>query len=331
VVDEYGVIYGRAKRKTRAPRPYNEIFDDMALCAREAAKASGIPFEDIESVGIGCPGALDLENGMIDFSNNLDFYNVPIREYMENALGKRIYLENDANAAAWGEFLCGSGRNTDSMVMITLGTGVGSGIIENGRLIRGAYGTGSELGHMAIRAGGEKCNCGRSGCLEAYASATALIRDTKRAMEKNPDSKMWNCGGLDKVDGKVAFDYLETDVYAREVVESYIDSLACTLTNFANIFTFFGNSLSKHFLDISVTVVYAKELHVSEHVDKSNELVLGCVGRFLSSCLNHCILLIVVTTDLNSCITFCIKQSTCERFFCGITYQMNERIPVFQE
>lgn len=234
VVDQYGVIYGRAKKKTRAPRPYNEIFDDMALCAREAAIASGIPFEDIESVGIGCPGALDLENGIIEFSNNLDFYNVPISEYMERALGKKIYLENDANAAAWGEFLCGSGKNTESMVMITLGTGVGSGIIENGRLIRGAYGTGSELGHMAIRAGGEKCNCGRSGCLEAYASATALIRQTKSAMRANRDSDMWKISPkLSDVNGQTAF--LAKDAAAKKVVSDYLGYLSEGIVNIVNV------------------------------------------------------------------------------------------------
>ena len=234
VVDEYGVIYGRAKRKTLAPRSYNEIFDDMVLCAREAALASGIPFEDIESVGIGCPGALDTENGIIEFSNNLGFYDVPIVEYIQKALGKKIYLENDANAAAWGEFLCGSGKGMSDMVMITLGTGVGSGIIESGRLVRGAYGKGAELGHMAIRAGGVKCNCGRSGCLEAYASATALIRQTKEAMKQNRESEMWKFAPkLSDVNGRTAF--LAKDAAAKKVVREYLGYLGEGMVNIANI------------------------------------------------------------------------------------------------
>ena len=234
VVDEYGVIYGRAKRKTRAPRPYNEIFDDMALCAREAARESGIPFDDIESVGIGCPGALDTDNGIIEFSNNLGFYDVPIVEYMQNALGKKIYLENDANAAAWGEFLCGSGKGMSDMVMITLGTGVGSGIIEGGRMIRGFYKKGAELGHMAIRAGGEKCNCGRSGCFEAYASATALIRQTKAAMKKNKDSDMWRVSPtLSEVNGRTAF--AAKDAAAKQVVRDYLTYLGEGIVNIVNV------------------------------------------------------------------------------------------------
>ncbi|MBR5586369.1 MAG: ROK family protein, partial [Clostridia bacterium] len=156
VVDEYGTIYGRAKRKTALPRPYNEIFDDMAICAKEAAEASGIDFADIESVGIGCPGAIEKETGMVEFSNNLKFYDVPIREYMEKALGKKVYVENDANAAAWGEFIAGSGKESDNMIMITLGTGVGGGVVIDGHLFTGAYGKGAELGHAVIVAGGEK-------------------------------------------------------------------------------------------------------------------------------------------------------------------------------
>lgn len=234
VVDEYGVIYGRAKRKTAMPRPYNEIFDDMAACAKDAATASGLPFEDIESVGIGCPGALDTVNGIVEFSNNLGFYDVPIREYMEKALGKDIYLENDANAAAWGEYLCGSGKGLTDMVMITLGTGVGSGIIEGGHLVCGAYGKGAELGHMVIRTNGERCTCGRRGCLEAYASATALIRQTKAAMKENKESDMWRVSPkLSDVNGRTAFS--AKDAAAKAVVKDYLGYFAEGIVNIVNI------------------------------------------------------------------------------------------------
>lgn len=236
VVDEYGVIYGRAKRKTLAPRPYNEIFDDMALCAREATENSGISFDDIEAVGIGSPGSIDRENGIIEFSNNLGFYDVPLVSYMEKALGKEIYVENDANAAAWGEFLAGSGKGCDSMVMVTLGTGVGSGIIIDGKLFTGAYGQGAEMGHMTIVAGGEKCTCGRRGCFEAYASATALVRMTKNAMKKNPDSDMWKIckGKLSNANGVTAFK--TKDDAAKGVVKEYLGYLTEGIINILNIF-----------------------------------------------------------------------------------------------
>ena len=182
VVDENGKIYGRSTRKTMLPRTYKEIFDDMAICAKEAAKNSNVEFEKIISVGIGSPGVVDVENGSIEFSSNLDFRNVPIVNCMEALLKKKIHIENDANAAAWGEYLAGTGKGTNNMIMITLGTGIGGGIIENGRLLTGAYGKGAELGHMVTHSNGEKCTCGRKGCFEVYASATALIKMTKKAM-----------------------------------------------------------------------------------------------------------------------------------------------------
>lgn len=237
VVDEYGVIYGRAKTKRNASRSYNEIFDDMAECAKNAAKESGLNFEeDIEAVGIGCPGAINTDDGIVEFSNNLGFYDVPIVEYMQKALLKKIYVENDANAAAWGEFLAGCGKGTNNMVMITLGTGVGSGIVENGRLIRGVYGKGAEIGHMVLELNGEKCTCGRKGCFEAYASATALINQTKKAMKENHDSEMWKvCNGkLSNVDGKTAFK--TKDKGAKQVVKNYLDYLAEGIVNIVNIF-----------------------------------------------------------------------------------------------
>lgn len=235
VVDEYGVIYGRAYRKTNAPRAYEAICDDMAACAKSAVKESGISFADIESVGIGCPGAIDRENGNVEFSNNLDFYDVPVTAYMEKKLGKKVYVENDANAAAWGEYLAGNGKGTSDMIMITLGTGVGSGIIENGHLLTGAYGKGAELGHMVIRLGGEKCTCGRKGCFEAYASATALIRQTKKAMKENPDSKMWEIAKtLAKVDGKTAF--AAKDATAKAVKQQYLGYLSEGIVNIVNVF-----------------------------------------------------------------------------------------------
>lgn len=236
VVDEYGKIYGRSKRKTNMPRPYQEIFDDMALCAMDAAKNSDVLWDEIENVGIGCPGAINKTNGNVDFSNNLDFYDVPITEYMENKLGKKVYVENDANCAAWGEYAAGSGKDTENMILLTLGTGVGSGIINGGHLFRGSFDTGAELGHMVIVSGGEKCTCGREGCLEAYASATALVNQTKEAMKKNPDSAMWKVvdGDIDKVNGKTAFD--AGDEVAEDVIAAYLGYLAEGIVNIVNMF-----------------------------------------------------------------------------------------------
>ena len=235
VVDEYGTIYGRSTRKTKAPRAYKDIFKDMSKCAKDAAKESGVDFNSIVAVGIGCPGAIDKEKGTVEFSNNLEFYNVPIIKEMESLLGKKVYVENDANAAAWGEYLAGSGKGTKSMIMITLGTGVGSGIVDDGHLITGAYEKGAEIGHMVITLNGEKCTCGRRGCFEAYASATALINQTKKAMKDNPDSKMWEkAKKLSDVDGKTAF--YSKDKVAKDVVKNYLSYLSEGIVNIVNIF-----------------------------------------------------------------------------------------------
>ena len=236
VVDEFGNIYGRATRKTAMPRPYNEIFDDMALCAKEAALNSGIKWENIESVGIGCPGAINKETGYVDFSNNLDFYDVPITQYMENALGKKVYVENDANSAAWGEFVAGSGKNSESMILLTLGTGVGSGIILNGHLFRGAFGTGAELGHAVIISGGEECTCGRKGCLEAYASATALVNQAKIKAKENPDCEIMKIckGNIDYINGKTIF--TAKDDVAKDIIDTYLGYLSEGIVNIVNMF-----------------------------------------------------------------------------------------------
>ncbi len=236
IVDENGTIYGRARKKTNLPRPYNEIFDDMALCVKEAAENSGLKMEDVEAVGVGCPGAIDVENGVVEFSGNLDMHNAPVVEYMEKALNKKVYLENDANAAAWGEFVAGSGKNTNNMIMVTLGTGVGGGIIIDGKLFTGAYGKGAELGHMSLIAGGEKCSCGKKGCFESYCSATALIRQTKEAMKKNPGSDMWRVakGKLSNVSGVTPFS--GKDKAAKDVVKTYLGYLSEGLVSITNIF-----------------------------------------------------------------------------------------------
>ncbi len=138
--------------------------------------------------------------------------------------------------AALGGAKFGAGKGYENVVMLTLGTGVGSGIVAEGKLLEGNKSAGAESGHMVIKAHGEQCTCGRKGCLEAYASATALIRDTKRAMTEHKDSKMWEIGALDNVTGKTAFDYKNTDEYAKKVVEEYIENLAFGITNLANIF-----------------------------------------------------------------------------------------------
>ena len=238
VVDDQCRILATAWCKTALPRPAERVVADMARMAREAVAKSGRSMAEICDVGVGSPGAANPETGMVEYSCNLGFDFVPVSAMLSDRLGKPVFLENDANAAAYGEVLAGAAKGAGSCVCVTLGTGVGGGIVLDGRIYSGFNYAGAELGHMVIDMEGEPCACGRRGCWESYASATALIRQTHRAMEAHPDSAMWSIAGSpDDVDGRTAFDAMRRgDATGRAVVERYFDYLACGLTNIINIF-----------------------------------------------------------------------------------------------
>lgn len=233
LVGEGGEIIGKGKASTPAGCGYAETVEVIASAVRNITE-QGIR---ICGIGIGAPGVVDGEKGIVLTSGNLGWENKPLACDLSKSLGIPVALTNDANAAAFGEYACGAGSSYKSVVLITLGTGVGSGIVLNGKLYEGNEGAGAELGHEVIRFGGEKCACGRRGCFEAYASATALIRQTRRAMERNTASALWQlCGGNpDKVNGKTAFDGAkEGDATAKRVVNKYLSYLSEGLANIAN-------------------------------------------------------------------------------------------------
>lgn len=215
-----------------------KVADRMVECARQALANANLTMDDVESIGIGTPGSVDPNTGMIIYANNLNFLNTPMRQYLEARTGKKIYLENDANVAAYGEVLAGAAKGYNDAIVITLGTGVGGGIIIDGKIYSGFNHFGGELGHAVIVKGGRQCTCGRKGCLEAYSSATALIKMTQEAMEANKDSKLWEVAKtLEEVNGKTAFDAMRLgDPVGAEVVNQYIQYLGCGLANFVNIF-----------------------------------------------------------------------------------------------
>lgn len=239
IVDEDFHIVSRAKRKTALPRPGEAILQDAADAVREAAEAAGVGLDQIDWVGIGSPGIVNRETGCVDYSCNLDFYGQDLREFLTNALRKPIYMDNDANCAAYGEFVAGGARGVSDAVAITLGTGIGGGIIIDKKIYSGFNFAGAEIGHTVIQMGGRPCTCGRRGCFEAYASATGLIRSTREAMEAHPESEMWAlCGGDSaKADGRTAFDGMRAgDEAATKVVRDYIEALACGVTDIINTF-----------------------------------------------------------------------------------------------
>lgn len=240
VNDDYEII-AKASCKTAVPRPESEICDSMAEVALKAVEKAKIKMDDIDSIGIGVPGAVNPKTGVIEYSANLFFHNWEVVKMMEERLGKKVNIENDANAAALGEYLAGSAKGAKNAVAITLGTGVGGGIIINGKIYSGSNFAGAELGHMVIVKDGKECACGRHGCWETYASATGLINLTKQKIlsEKLEYSYMLKLcdGDINKVNGKIPFDAMsDGDPTAKAVVEEYVSYLACGLVNIINIF-----------------------------------------------------------------------------------------------
>jgi len=238
VVDEEYNIIAKASTKTNCPRPEKEIADDMARMALEAVKNANLTIDQIEWIGVGTPGIANSETGIIEYSNNLGFKNTPMVKYIQETIDKPVFIENDANAAAYGEFVAGAANGAKNAVCITLGTGVGGGIIIDGKIYSGSNFAGAEIGHTVIEVDGAQCSCGRKGCFEAYSSATGLIRMTKEAIAEHPDCIMAQSEKeKGKVTARTSFDCMRAgDKYAKAVVDKYIKYLAAGITNTINIF-----------------------------------------------------------------------------------------------
>ncbi len=238
VVDENYNIISKASTKTNCPRPEKEIADDMARMAVEAVKSAKLTMDQIEWIGVGTPGIANSETGIIEYSNNLGFKDTPMVKYIQESIDKPVFIENDANAAAYGEFVAGAAKGAKNAVCITLGTGVGGGIIIDGKIYSGSNFAGAEIGHTVIEVDGAQCSCGRKGCFEAYSSATGLIRMTKEAIAEHPDSIMAQSEKeKGKVTARTSFDCMRAgDPYAKAVVDKYIKYLAAGITNTINIF-----------------------------------------------------------------------------------------------
>lgn len=236
IVDRDGNIIVEDSRPTAPPGQPDVVTRDMVGAVVAVINESGLNKDDVLGIGIGCPGTIDPHAGMVVYSNNLDWRDYPLRDIMQDKTWLPVYLGNDANVAALGEVVAGSAKDAQSAVVMTLGTGVGAGVIIEGRIVTGYNSAASEFGHMVIVKDGELCTCGRKGCLESYAAAPGLIRDTKRAMLANPESKMWQVSpDIEKVDGRTSFDAKDMgDAAAVKVVDDYISYLACGIANIIN-------------------------------------------------------------------------------------------------
>ena len=235
VVSADGVILAKDSFPT-PPRAEDIPAQAAALC-RTLLDGCGMAECDITAVGVGLPGTVDAKAGVVRYANNIHMRDLPFVRLFREQTDLPTYIGNDANAAALGEVCFGAARGLSSAVLVTLGTGVGTGIVIDGRLLEGEGGAGAEGGHICLVYNGEKCSCGRRGCYEAYASATALKRQTAAAAEAHPESLLAAEVAQNGVSGKTAFACARAgDAVAQRVTEQYLSYVAAGITDLVNLF-----------------------------------------------------------------------------------------------
>ena len=237
LVDENGKILYKNVKKTEETA--EKVIANIVWQINDILSVNNLSINDIKGIGIGSPGVISSKTGVVERAHNLNWEKVAICDELKKTFNTQIKLSNDANVAALGEAKFGAAKGRKDVVMLTLGTGVGGGIVADGKLFEGGESKGAELGHVTIAFNGEPCTCGRKGCLESYASATALIKQTKQAMLNDKQSKMWDfvSGDIEKVDGRTAFESAKLgDKSADEVCNNYVAYLAEGMMSFSNIF-----------------------------------------------------------------------------------------------
>ena len=234
IVDANNSIIAIKAIPTNSPRPWQSLLADIGNLVREILRDNNISLSSCEKIGVGCPGTVNGETGFVPYSNNLVWKDVPVAEALKEDLSLDVKVTNDANCAALGEVVAGAAKGCVNAVMLTLGTGVGSGIVINGKIFEGGYPGGAELGHILLHKNGYECSCGRKGCIEAYASATALERDAREVVTIFKDSLL---AKVENIESKDVFDAVrEGDFAAIGIVYNYILALAEGLTDIVNIF-----------------------------------------------------------------------------------------------
>ncbi len=232
------VLTEKARMETSASSSPEETAFALTRLAMRAAEIAGVSFGDVEAIGIGSPGIIDGSTGTVVRWYNFGWKDVPLAELVGRNSSKPVFVLNDANAAALGEAKYGAGKSYSDCALITIGTGIGSGIIIDGKLFEGYKSAGTEFGHTVIRQNGELCTCGRRGCYEIYASATALIRLTREEMMRTRNSLMWRfANSLEDVDGRTAFAAAkQQDPGAQRVLAEFMSALGEGIVNLVNIF-----------------------------------------------------------------------------------------------
>ena len=237
LVDEQGKILCKATCPTLVERGARPVVDDMAKLSLEVIEKGGYTLDDVKAIGVGLPGIQDPRTGIVPFCTNLYWHEVPVIEWMQETINKPIYIGNDATVAGLAESVAGVSAGIENSVFLTLGTGVGGGIVLGGKVYSGTNGVGSELGHMITVIDGELCTCGNRGCVESYCAASALARDGARAMQDDPSGMMMEKtgGNAALVDAKLVVDCAKAgDVTAKRVFDAYVGRLSSACASIFN-------------------------------------------------------------------------------------------------
>jgi len=234
VVSEKGELIHKDSVPTESHRGHEAVIADLTALCKQVIVDSGVDPDSLVSIGIGVPGLFDKDSGVFIYAPNLPIRQVPIRSMLQETFPLPVYLENDANAAAMGESVAGAAKDVAHSVTVTLGTGVGGGIIIDNKILHGAFGGAGEIGHMAINLGGALCGCGRRGCWEAYASASAFVGQAKAAAIDHPESLL--ARDLNSIDGKMIFEAIEQgDETAKQVLDTYLSYVAIGITTLIDV------------------------------------------------------------------------------------------------
>jgi len=235
ICNKEGEILAQNSVPTEVEKGGEKIIDNICNLAKGLCKELKMEVSSCVGVGIGVPGMINTEKGEVIFASNLHLEHFKMRDLVKEQLGINVIIANDANVAALGESTFGAAQKYNSSILVTLGTGVGGGIIIDKKIFAGNCSAGAEIGHMIIEVNGKQCGCGLKGCYERYASATGLIEITKEYMLKDKNSKLWDLG-IENINGISAFKYANSDETAKNALNTYFDYVAIGLVNLVNIF-----------------------------------------------------------------------------------------------
>lgn len=288
LVNEHYKLVDKISKSTNAKDGVEQIVERIAQAAKEVVEKCGVSMDDVACIGIGSPGVVDNQKKEVTFAANLGFLHTPVVKMLEKYLpGKKICIGNDADVAAYGEYMAGAAKGVKNCMTITLGTGIGGGLIIDGKIYNGFNHAGGEFGHIVINQNGRPCTCGRNGCWEAYASVTGLIKTTQEMMQNHPESKMWEIadGKLENVNGLTSFDAMRAgDPAGKEVVDIYIKAVAEGLVDVINIMQpevlCIGGGISKEGDTLLLPIrKIANEQMFARHCDTHTEIRIAKLGN----------------------------------------------------